>query len=399
MRVAILGRYIPSQCGIAEYTDFLVKAVKSVDRSIDLIVLGNRDTGVESPNVETIDGVIVRRVFVSASNDYSEVLDSLKDVRPELLHIQHEYSFFPRSVRFLEFLDKARSYCKKIVITMHTVVKPMGIVKAVQGLTTFSEGAKEDFEIVMFQRQLGELCDAIFVHSTIQHYELWMQGVDPLKIHIVPHGTLLNPYVSHSKSRLVEELGLDIDPNKLVILLPGFVRPDKGLDILVKVFKLVTPKIDAIFIMGGAPQGAEADRIVDFMHHVSSLHRSVVFIDRYLTREELLKLLALSDIVALPYRESPGLIGVSGALHLAMGSFKPMVCTRIPKLAEYCEIVPELCARPEDPVDFASKLIDLVENLESYRKELEPVWKYAVKTSWNSIASTHIKLWKQLIES
>ena len=54
----------------------------------------------------------------------------------------------------------------------------------------------------------------------------------------------------------------------------------------------------------------------------------------YLLPQEILEVIALADAVALPYIDVKGLYSVSGALHLTMGSLKPVIGSRIPRLIE-----------------------------------------------------------------
>ncbi len=394
MKLAIVSRYPPAECGIAEYTWFLVSSLVNASKA-SIIVIGNKDVPKEATEPRLSD-VEVHRAFVSASNDYSGILEVIRSAKPDVVHVQHDYSFFPQDVEFLKFLEKCREVCRKVVVTMHTVKKPIGIARAVAGVTTFRDGAREDFELVLFQRKLVELSDVVVVHSYLQEFELWSQGADIDKVKIVPHGTLINPYCSKTRSELINELmelGIALE-NELIVFLPGFIRSDKGLDTALKVFDIVSRRFDIALVLGGAPQGRDSLELRDRLAKMASKRSKVVFLERFVDRDTMLKLFALSDIVILPYREVPGLIGVSGVLHLAMGSFKPLVCTRVPRLVEYCERVPELCARQGDVMEFAYKLMNLIENLEAYRKELEPVWKYALETSWDRIALKHLQLYE-----
>jgi len=398
MRLALLSRFPPAECGIAEYSWFLTNAIISKRRNVEVVVLGNRDVPRE---IETnpLPRTIIERVFTSSSNDYSGVLTALNMYKPDVLHIQHDYSFFPQSPEFIRFLIEARKYCKKVVITMHTVKKPMGISKAVAGAISFKQGIREDFELIMFQRKLVEHSDVVIVHSYLQEFELWSQGADETKIKVVPHGTLINPYVSKPKHELLLELtksgvSIELRGGEVLIFLPGFVRYDKGLDIAIKSFDVVSGKYDAILILGGAPQGAGSEKLRSSISSMVDKRSHIVFIERFLDRSTLLKLFALCDVVILPYREVPGLIGVSGVLHLAMGSFKPIVCTRVPRLVEYCERVPELCAKQNDVMEFTYKLLNLIENMESYSRALESVWSYAIETRWEKIAEIHLETYE-----
>ncbi len=385
MKIAIVSRTLPARCGIAEYVSMLGSALRNY-RDLDLVFLGNREEkeGLPEQYIEPYSGIETRICF-SRNGDLEGVVRCVESLIKErgvnVVHIQHEYDVFPNNVAFLSMLAKLRQLGVKIVVTMHTVVH-----------------ALKGREYVEFQRKLGELAHAIVVHSILQEYELIMQGVDPRKIFKIPHGTLINPFRGYSRVELLKKLGLDgsLDDGSILITTPGFVRSDKGLVPLIKAFGEVRTRYDAKLILMGSPQH-------DGKHYMKEVLKSldgakdVVFVSRFLSREELLMLLAAVDIAVFPYRDELHL-GVSGAFHLAIGSCKPVVCTRAPRLVECYENAPELTAPTDDAHEIARKIELVIENPRIVEEATKRLWKYALDTNWENVAELHRKLYYRVLE-
>ena len=302
--------------------------------------------------IEGSDKVIP--AFVRKKDDFEEVYKLLKSLNVDIVHVQHEYGIFGRGEGLIKLIKrlKEEGIIKSAVITMHSVWT--------------------EVKDTWFQRKLN-VFDVVLVHSQCQLYELKWQGVKGA--HLIPHGTLLNPYVGKYRE-LRRELGIG---NEKVALVPGFVRRDKNVDKVVRVAREV----------GYLP--LVAGEIKDEVDLTGAL-----VINRYLSTDEMLKLYASSDVIIFFYRDHKGVYSVSGALHLALGSFKPIIGTSTPRLVEM-SIVPE--ALVNDIEDLKIKLKYIMENEEEYLRRLAPLFSYGLETRWEVVAREHEKLYSKLVES
>jgi len=123
---------------------------------------------------------------------------------------------------------------------------------------------------------------------------------------------------------------------------------------------------------------------------------NTVVLDHYLSKDKMLKLIALSDAVVLPYRDKPGTYSVSGILHLAMGSLKPIIGTRVPRLIELYNNAPQMTITPGNSVELREKLVWLLQNYEHAMMYMERMYSYAVGTAWRNIARKHLQLYVKL---
>ena len=108
----------------------------------------------------------------------------------------------------------------------------------------------------------------------------------------------------------------------LQMLFFGFVRPYKGLDILIKALALVNDLEMHLKVVGEF-----WDQKDEYLELVSSLGLSgrVEIIDRYVTEDEMSHFFAGADLVVLPYRASK----TSGVIATSYGFGKPVLATDV----------------------------------------------------------------------
>ncbi len=380
IRISFVSTYPPTHCGVAEYTRMLAMSLKSIAPDAVVHIFGDTNCGEERFDKEA--RVYVYPVFEKQSKDYSMILDYLSRINGvDILHIQHEYGIYGDHSGILEAAIEARreGLAKKIVFTMHTVYHPL----------SRRQGA------LVFQKSLSN-ADAVIVHSYVQEFELQYQGVDPIIIHRIPHGTLLNPYLGVPRHKLMNDLGIREDSIKgLIIVLPGFLRKDKGLDILLESLGHGDWPSKTTFIVAGEVRDLE---VKNFVIKISK-RVNTVFLEKYLTKNEILKLIALADTVILPYRDKPGAYSVSGILHLSMGSLKPIIGTRVPRLLELYQFVPRLTVSTRNPLGLAKKIKWLYENYDYAVAYMTNLYGYAIRTHWLRMARRHLGLYYNILAS
>ena len=150
-----------------------------------------------------------------------------------------------------------------------------------------------------------------------------------------------------------------IPTDKPLLLFCGFVRPYKGLDILLDALPQVIEKKDIHLLIAGEfwEGGAKyREQIIELR-----IAESVTIIDRYLANEELAACIDQADVVVLPYRSATQ----SGIVQLAFGKHPPVITTDVGGLSE--SVIHErtgLVVPPEDCIALAEAIIQFFdENL------------------------------------
>ena len=131
----------------------------------------------------------------------------------------------------------------------------------------------------------------------------------------------------YTKSGARGELGVD----GRVILFFGYVRPYKGLGVLLDAFAEVLRRMDAVlYVVGEIYEGRE--RYLGQLKSRGIEHR-VRMIDRYVANEEVEKYFAACDLVVLPYLSATQ----SAVVQIAYGFSKPVVVTSVGGLPDVVE--------------------------------------------------------------
>ncbi|MFZ0547313.1 MAG: glycosyltransferase [Candidatus Promineifilaceae bacterium] len=141
-----------------------------------------------------------------------------------------------------------------------------------------------------------------------------------------------------------QKLPVTVPSDRPLLLFCGFVRPYKGLDVLLDALPLVLTERPVHLLVAGefwsrnAPYYGQIARL--------GLENDVIVLNRYLTNEELSACIAQADVVVLPYRSATQ----SAVIQAAFGQNTPVITTNVGGLPEVVDdgrtglIVP-----PENP--------------------------------------------------
>ena len=132
---------------------------------------------------------------------------------------------------------------------------------------------------------------------------------------------------AYTKARARAELGVD----GRVILFFGYVRPYKGLGVLIDAFAEVLRHMGAVlYVVGEIYEGK--DRYLRRLKELG-VEGHVHLIDRYVANEEVEKYFAACDLVVLPYLSATQ----SAVVQIAYGFNKPVVVTSVGGLPDVVE--------------------------------------------------------------
>lgn len=371
MRIAYVSTYLPKQCGIAIYTDYLIHGIREVDPTAEIKIVAEQGASpFEQDKFEVIPSWDRNEDYVESIISYTKGAD--------IIHIQHEYSIYKLDDRLPLVLQGLDANAKKI-ITIHCV-RPAQISER--------EAVDENFAA-----RIAQLADQVIVHLKSQKVILARLGIPSKKIHVISHGTELSNEDQKASRKM---LGLPTDAK--VLLMFGFVKKHKCLHVVLEALVEILEKFKDVylFVAGGlAPTASQKDK--DYAEFVGQriveldLQKNVIYTNKFFPNEDVPYLFGASDIVLFPYYEED--LSASGSLHLALGANKPVIASRIPKFEELKEVCDELLVLPYNSSGIAKIALRLFEDPEFERFVLDRTEQFKQRTSWQAMAKQHLEVY------
>lgn len=373
MKLALISTYLPKPCGIATYTDYLIRGIKKADSALEIKIIAEQGA---SPLKQ--DKLEVVPCWDRNENYVEPIISHTKGV--DVVHIQHEYSIYKFDDRLPSVLQGMDKNTRKI-ITIHCV-RP----------TQFSERGAIDED---YAARIAGLADDVIVHLPAQQAILTRLGIPSKKIHVIPHGTELSdedPKVSRKR------IGLPVDAK--ILLMFGFVKPHKNFHIVIDALVEIKKKFKEVcfFIAGGlAPTASDQDKayaeLVFRKIEDLKLENNVIYPNKYFPNQDVPFLLRSADIILFPYSEEDR--AASGSFHLAIGAQRPVIASRMPKFEELKNINDELLVLPYNSSGIAGTVVRLFEDKDFRQYVIDRTDDYRKLTSWETVAWQHIELYRR----
>lgn len=319
------------------------------------------------------DGAGVRRVLKGLLYP----LDALRTVRallrrpPGVLHVQWAH---------LPWLDARlwRALRRHGWIVVHTIHDIEPLAGSSPGPLRWSA------------RTLRDAADALVVHDEVARGLLVARGVGAERVRVIAPAT---PAPSATPPRGAARAGLGIPASAPVVLFLGFIKPYKGLGVLLESVARLRAALPGVVLLvaGEAMNGrAEYDRTIARL----GLGPHVRWSGRFVPSDALAAHLAAADVVALPYLEASS----SGVLLAAYAHARPVVATSVgglPALVEHGRT--GLLVPPRDPDALAAALRELLED-PARRERMGADARRLVEQrhGWDGAAAAHAALYREL---
>ena len=380
MNIGYISTYPPTRCGIGTYTSYLSLALSRIDKEVKISII------TENGAKEIKEKLFETAPCFDRKEDYVQRINaSVARFSSDIVHIQHEFAIFNPDERFLNLLEEQKKKTK-IVLTLHTV--------HTNETNDWEMGAMSMEE---YNFRMSQLVDAIIVHQVSMKEELVRQSVNEKLIHVIPHGTEILKHINKTEAMRK----LDLPENGKIILSFGFFGKQKSKELIVEALPDVLKEVPNayVFFSGYVRDWVQEDfetrKLYEEKAKELGVIDHVIFAKRYIPDEEIYLVFSSSDVVVFPYFQK--YFSASGVLHLAMGSFKPTVVSRTIKFEEVPrEISDGLVFNPNDSTGLAKILIKLIVDNNFRESIIKKVKSYALKTSWDMVATNHMQVYKVL---
>jgi glycosyltransferase involved in cell wall biosynthesis len=371
LNLAFLSTYPPRECGIATFTQDLVRELKKKkELKTNVIAL--------SDGPYSYDDDVLFDFPQQNRESYMEAAERINRSAIQLLVIEHEYGIFGgEEGEYL--LDLVKRVRKPIITTLHTVLPTPN---------------KKRHDILQELCGRSEKVVTMALNSRKILQEVY--GVEPAKIEMIPHG--VPSFDLPSREALKKELHLE---GRTIVSTFGLISPGKGLEYGIEAIGQVAKKHPEVlyFILGqthpvvrkryGEAYRSSLEKRVQEL----GLENNVRFVNKYLTKEEIVRGLQLSDLYMTPYLGRDQ--AVSGTLAYAVGYGRVIVSTPYLYAKEMLADGRGLLADFEDSRSLGEAINFLIENPEN-KKEMEEKTLLLGKTMrWDAVASRYVKTFRK----
>ena len=373
--IAFLSTYPPRECGLATFTQDLIEAMDN-NGIIDTNVIAVK-------NMEGCDygQKVVAEVGQNERDDYIKTAQKLNDSDINLLVIEHEFGIFGGE-RGEYILDLVNNLKIPVVTTLHTVLP--------------EPDSKQHFII----STLGEKSTKIvtMAKNTKQILQL-VYGVDPGKIEVIHHGVPKRQI--QSRESLKKKFGYE---NKQIISTLGLIGPGKGIEHGIEaISKVVKDNKDVLYLILGQTHPALKEEGLSYRNKLGelveklNLSSNVKFINKYLSKKEIIQCLQLSDIYLTPYLGKDQ--AVSGTLAYAVGYGRVIVSTPYLYAKEMLSDGRGLLAEFNNPDSLAECIKYILQNPSKKVMMERKTMKIGRTMYWDKVAKSYIEVFLNIINS
>ncbi|MDD9304889.1 MAG: glycosyltransferase [Desulfobacter sp.] len=373
--IAVIGNYLPRQCGIATFTRDLVEGLCARAPHIHCwaVAMNDRVQGYAYPEKVRFE------INQNKLADYGIAAQFLNIGQTDIVCLQHEFGIFGGS---------AGSHLLKLISNLH--------MPLVTTLHTVLKDPSDKYRTVMIK--LGELSDKLVVMSRkAEGFLHEIYGIPREKIAFIHHGIPDMPFIDSSFHK--DKFGVE---GKKVLLTFGLLSPNKGIETVLKSLPAVIERYpEVVYIVLGTTHPhvlkakGEAYRIMlqQIVHNLN-LGEHVIFQNSFVELRELCDFLGIADIYITPYLEEAQI--TSGTLAYAMGTGKAIISTpywyAIEMLAEgRGKIVPF-----SNPNALAEQINVLFDNDTLRHAMRKKAYTFVREAIWGQVAQQYLEVFNEV---
>ncbi len=377
MNVAVIGNFVPRQCGLATFTtDVAIWVARTLGSGSEVFVVAMND----QPQGYAYPSTVRFEVLANNPRDYPRAADYINLSEVDVVCLQHEFGIFggPRGIYITDLLRDLR---KPVVTTAHTVLPD------------------PDPERHRAMVKTAELSDAIVVMSrkSIDFLEEYY-GVPREKVHMIHHGVPDMPFADPDEYK--RRCGLE---GRTVLLTFGLLHSRKGIEYMIEAMPEIARRFpDAAYVVLGAThpplKQKEGEKYRFFLKRKArelGVEENVVFFDRFVTLEELTVFLAACDVYVTPYLDENQI--VSGTLAYAVGLGKPVISTPYHYAVEILEEGRGVIVPSRDPDALAQASLELLADPKAMTRMRELTYSFGRKMVWSEVAKEYVELFRKVL--
>jgi len=374
-KIAFLSTF-KTACGIATYTEMLASELVNQGESVVVLAEATEDSPIGDYQLD--EKIPYIRCWDRKYDAAGALRDVLKAQRPDVVHIQHEWSLFRNTRDLWEVLRE--SGCK-VVFTYHTP----------DFISDYHEGALSHL------MAHSSFADAIITHNEFVCSAIRGKVFPPVA-HI-DHGIKTHHPVEGSRKQTGIPEGVPM------ILNYGYASESKGTLDFIRAMEIVKkdslPYFEAVIYAGTHPHW-DVDPYLRECEKIAERVPGLTFIREFLEEDKLDLMLDATDFVCFPYSGVPGheILSTSGAVMRSLGSGKPIIATDEGRLRDIVGGVHGFKASKNNPSSLALAVKKAIQcftgDQKTYESMSHEVAILASSRTWAAIAHKHRRLYDRV---
>jgi len=312
--ILFLTSYPPRECGIATYSQDLIKSLNNKYYNSFKISI----CPIETVNEKHIYHQDIKYMLdIDKKNSFVTLAERInKDDAIKMVLVQHEFGLFRgKDYEFLQFLNILK---KPVILVFHTVLP------------------KPDQSLKLRVIEIVKACKSIIVMTEISAKILVSDyGIKAEKVNVIPHGTHL---VAHSDRELLKDK-YNLTGKKILSTF-GLLSSGKSIETTLDALQsIVENHQDVVFLIIGKThpsvvkhEGEKYRATLEAKIEELNLQNHVQFVNEFVALPDLLEYLQLTDIYLFTSKDPNQ--AVSGTFSYAMSCGCAIVSTPIPHAQE-----------------------------------------------------------------
>lgn len=376
INVSFISSYPPRVCGIATFTQDLASSLTNLmgydlnrGEFVHIIALNNNTESYIYGNEVAFE---IKDQFI---NNYKDAAYYLNLSSSEIVNLQHEFGLYGGEDGS-NILTLVQNLNKPLVTTLHTILKTpttnqLRIIKVLAGHSS--------------HLVVQSMCSLKLLENVYK--------IPREKIAYIPHGgpdvPFLDPAYYKDKFKL---------SNKKVILTFGLLGPGKGIEDVIDALPDVVKKYPNVtFVIVGATHpnikkiyGEEYRNTLENLVKKNSLENHVIFINKFVSRQQLLEFLLMSDIYVSAYQNAAQI--VSGTLTYALACGKAVISTPYWYAEEMLKEKTGILVPFKDPEAISKALKYLLGNETKRNRIRKEAYDMGRNLIWSNVALQYLEL-------
>jgi glycosyltransferase involved in cell wall biosynthesis len=377
-QILFISTYPPRKCGIASFTQDLVKAIDlelTEELEISVCALDKKKNAklYEEPVCMVMDSHDLELCVATAAKINS-------NTAIKLICIEHEFGLYGGELGeyllgFLSLLEKP------FIIRFHTVLPnpSLKMLKIVQAIELLAE------KVVVMTKNSARLLK--------EDYSL-----SATKIAIIPHGTHANSPIDADELKLKYDL-----ENNLVLTTFGLLSPNKGIEKGILAMKEISTSIpNAIYVVLGQTHPnlleQEGEKYREYLQELitsNGLEDNVRLINHYVPTKMLMEYLVLTDVYLFTSKDPNQ--AVSGTFLYAMSAGCPIISNSFVLAKEMLDEKTGIIIAPGNEHALAENAIRILQNPALKKEMSHNAFLKTRNTTWEKVGQKHAGLFNDIM--